>query len=191
MAIDYGTTGAGEPSDLDDITARYHREAPAQPAGVDAPPGFLYIHFKAFLYLQRGPVGYRERDAMHFPPESWSESTLEALASGCTQILAWRGLSPARPLEGLGVKHFYDLLQLFHFQLVRQSASPAPGGTILDGMEMKHIVQEHAVVLYNLVPAPSSVKAPGPPCPHCGAPLRTAKAKQCRACGRSWHDSPA
>lgn len=27
----------------------------------------------------------------------------------------------------------------------------------------------------------------GPPCPHCGEPLRTAKAQQCLSCGADWH----
>jgi hypothetical protein len=31
-------------------------------------------------------------------------------------------------------------------------------------------------------------RAPGPPCPYCGAPLRTDKAKQCFNCGMDWHD---
>jgi hypothetical protein len=26
-----------------------------------------------------------------------------------------------------------------------------------------------------------------PPCPNCGMPLRTNKAKQCRFCGKDWH----
>ena len=29
---------------------------------------------------------------------------------------------------------------------------------------------------------------PTAPCPFCGQPLRTAKAKQCRHCKRQWHD---
>lgn len=28
------------------------------------------------------------------------------------------------------------------------------------------------------------------PCPFCGAPLRTPRARQCRACGRKWHHTP-
>ena len=31
-------------------------------------------------------------------------------------------------------------------------------------------------------------KAAGGPCPHCGVPLRTSKAQQCRQCGMDWHD---
>lgn len=28
---------------------------------------------------------------------------------------------------------------------------------------------------------------PGPPCPECGEPLRTSKARQCFNCGADWH----
>jgi hypothetical protein len=31
-------------------------------------------------------------------------------------------------------------------------------------------------------------RSEGAPCPYCGAPLRTEKAKQCLKCGMDWHD---
>ncbi len=31
----------------------------------------------------------------------------------------------------------------------------------------------------------------GPPCPHCGSPMRTAKAQQCFTCGADWHGRSA
>lgn len=30
-------------------------------------------------------------------------------------------------------------------------------------------------------------RSPGPPCPHCGMPLATSRAKQCLHCHRDWH----
>src|SRR5262245_30828095 len=32
---------------------------------------------------------------------------------------------------------------------------------------------------------------PGPPCPFCGAPLKTSRAQLCLHCGADWHDDPA
>ena len=32
-----------------------------------------------------------------------------------------------------------------------------------------------------------SPRNPGPPCPHCGKPLATSRAKQCLHCHEDWH----
>jgi hypothetical protein len=37
-------------------------------------------------------------------------------------------------------------------------------------------------------PVREPVPWPGPPCPHCGKPLRSKLAKQCFECGMDWHD---
>jgi hypothetical protein len=39
--------------------------------------------------------------------------------------------------------------------------------------------------------ATASKNNQGPPCPTCGQPLRTAKARQCFKCGAKWHGDPA
>jgi hypothetical protein len=173
-----------------EIRERYEQEAAPPPAGLDVPRSFHYIHFKAYLYLLLGPDAYREGDALGRPPAALPELRLDAIRLGCQQILAWSGLTPDRPLRDIGVDGFYALMRLFHFRSVMQAALDAgSAGHVLDRMDMQHIVSSDQLRLYNLVTMrhigdPDS----GPPCPYCGAPLRTSRARQCRACGTDWHD---
>jgi len=172
----------------DEVFERYEREAPAPPQGVAVPGAFGYIHFKAFRFLLVGPSEYRETDALHLPPAHWPELTLEAVTHGCEQLVQWCGLSSDRPLEGIGVSGFYALLRVFHFEVASHQATESEPGMILDVMHMRHGIESTEITLYNRVRSPGLQKTPGPPCPYCAEPLRTSKAKQCRACGRDWHD---
>ena len=158
------------------------------PPGLTVPPVFFYIHFKAFLFLELGPDLYRKHDAFNLPPDYWAEEKLAAVTCGCRQISEWRGLSPDRPLEDIGIGGFYALLHLLHFELVSQALIDSDPVTMLDMMIMRHVVNAREITLYNRVNNPMLEKEPGPPCPYCGAPLRTPKAKQCRICGTDWHD---
>jgi len=63
----------------------------------------------------------------------------------------WRGLSPERPLEDVGIDGFYALLQLLHFKLTVQSAFDGGPGMILDEMQMEHVVDSRTITLYNRV----------------------------------------
>ena len=173
------------------LEARYQTEAAEPPAGVVVPEAFRYIHFKAFAFLTAGPDEYRTHDAFHRPPDNLPASRLDAIRRGCEQVLQYRGLSPDRPLEGLGVDGFYALIRLFHFQTVQTTAQATEdAGVLLDRMKMKHIVDSRELTLYNrVIVKPFGEKTDtGPPCPYCGQPLRTAFAKQCRHCGTDWHD---
>jgi hypothetical protein len=38
---------------------------------------------------------------------------------------------------------------------------------------------------------PEGERSPTAPCPHCGRPLRTPRARQCRFCRRDWHSTGA
>lgn len=165
-----------------------HLEQAPPPHGLDVPAAFRYIHYKSFGYLQLGPAVYREGDAFGMPPAEWPELTLDAVRVGCEQILAWRGLSPDSPLEGVGIGGFYSLLRMFHFERAEQTLVGSRGDLMLDEMRMKHGVDGREITLFNLVRSRRDEPEPGPPCPYCGQPLRTARAKQCRACGTDWHD---
>lgn len=173
------------------LRAAYESEAPRPPADVVVPDAFWYVHFKAFAFLTVGPDQYRRQDAFRQPPENLSAARLHEVNRGCEQFLQFRGLSPARPLVGIGVDGFYALSRLFHFALVQQAALETnTADTILDKMNLRHVVDKQELTLYNLVDIrrPSEPGGDGTPCPYCGKLLRTAFAKQCRRCGMDWHD---
>ena len=169
----------------------YQDEAPLPPADVVVPDVFWYLHFKAFAFVRVGPDEYRRHDALQQPPENLPATRLHAIQRGCDQILQFQGLSPDRPLEGIGVDGFYALLRLFHFELDQQAVLGTGAiETVLDQMKMRHVVDGQELTLYNLVTVkrPSEQRTDGVPCPYCGELLRTAFAKQCRHCGMDWHD---
>jgi hypothetical protein len=173
------------------LQAAYQDEVSPPPTNVAVPDVFWYVHFKSFAFLRTGSDEYRRHDALQQPPENLPATRLHAIEQGCGQILQFQGLSPDRPLEGIGVDGFYALLRLFHFALDEQAAFGTGAiGSILDQMKMKHVVDGRELTLYNLVTVrlPSEQRADRVPCPYCGELLRTAFAKQCRSCGMDWHD---
>ncbi len=135
----------------------------SSPSAAEVANAFAYIQFKASRFLEVGADEYRLGDALGQPPAEWDPSTIEIVAHGCQQILDGRGLTPERPLEGLGIPGFYKLLQLFHFKPREQVLlGDAPPGMMLDRMEMRHVMDGRAIVLYNLV---DSQPAKGPDAP--------------------------
>ncbi|TVR35921.1 MAG: hypothetical protein EA404_00240, partial [Spirochaetaceae bacterium] len=107
---------------MSDELERYRTQRPRPPAGVQIPDGFGYVQFKAFLYLELGPEGYRERDALHMPAADWPLAALEAIEHGCRQLFHWRGIGAEAPLEGIGIDGFYRLIRMFHFRVEQQTA---------------------------------------------------------------------
>lgn len=158
--------------------------------GGEVPDVFRYLHFKAFAFLRTGPEEYRKHDALGRPPVGLPASRMDAIRRGCEQIIEFRGLSYARPLEGIGIDGFYALIRLFHFESDHQTAltSDTPG-VVVDEMRVTHVMNSRTLTLYNRVTlkAFGETTATGSPCPHCGEPLRTPFAKQCRHCGTDWH----
>ncbi|MGN6545003.1 MAG: DUF4303 domain-containing protein [Aureliella sp.] len=69
--------------------------------------------------------------------------------------------------------------------LAAPAGKPAPRGRY----EWWHRLEKEMAADRAKAEAPFSRKRPhtGPPCPQCGAPLRTPLARQCVACGAKWH----
>src|SRR5262249_4743107 len=134
--------------------ARFDLYAPFAPEGFDVPKRFDSIRFKAFVYLEIGPEAYRDGDTLGFPPADWPPSKLDAVKSGCEQLLQWKGLTPEVPLEGIGVDGFDALLRMFHFDHVSHEVYAAVGlDHQLDRMVMCQVIDGWQVTLYNLVKA--------------------------------------
>ncbi len=134
-----------------EMIERYEAETLPPPSGLNLPEFFGYIHYKAYSYLARGPEAYRQQDGLGMPPEDASPDTLAILEKGCRLILEWHGIASERPLKGIGINGFYRLIELFHFDLVVQRATPEKDGTILDKMLIKHVVTGEEMTLYNEV----------------------------------------
>jgi hypothetical protein len=134
-----------------EMVERYEAETLPTPAGVNIPENFGYIHFKAYKYLKLGPDAYSAQDALGMPPNGAPPPLLALVEQGCRQIVNWKGLSPERPLQGLGIKGFYRMIEVFHFKVSEQSATFGNDGNVMDKMTIKHSVTGEQIALYNLV----------------------------------------
>lgn len=131
------------------MVERYQAETRPPPSGLKLPEKFVYIHYKAYSYLARGPVVYRAQDALGMPPEDTSPAILAVIEHGCMQILKWKGIEPVNPLESIGINGFYRLMDLFHFKVIAQSAVSGKNGTLLDKMKVQHSITGEILTLYN------------------------------------------
>ena len=71
----------------------------------------------------------------------------DAVASRSSSGVAYH---QSLPLEGLDIRGFRGLLQLFHFEAVLQSALALGTGEgyIIDAMQMRHVVDGREITLY-------------------------------------------
>ena len=60
---------------------------------------FVYLREKALIYVQKGPEEYRRLDCFQFPRLEWDYEQLDSLERGCQQIVDWKGLTSANPLD--------------------------------------------------------------------------------------------
>ena len=110
-----------------------------------------YVRAKARLLQKMGVSRFRSENPLKLPVVSLEPEVQGGLLHACGQLVAGRGFSMKKPLEGIDVAVCYALLETFHFQVVgRRSASMEEG--ILDRMQCQHRVKPEKIwVLYNLV----------------------------------------
>ena len=76
---------------------------------------------------------------------------IEKIKNGCQQILEGKGFRKQYPISNLGIKSFYKLFELFHFELINQKAIKLKNGHFLDKITFEHIVDKSIINYYNLV----------------------------------------
>jgi hypothetical protein len=87
---------------------------------------FAIIFAKAYNFLVKSPYNNFEwaviqLEILMSPGNMSVESEIEAIESGCEQILSGCGFTPELPITGLGVASFYNLLRLFGFESVTRN----------------------------------------------------------------------
>ena len=109
------------------------------------------VRAKARLLQKKGVRRYRMENRLDKGSSELSPELQAELLRACGQLVAGRGFSAKKPLEGIGVAACYAMLDTFHFQAVgRRSAAKEDG--ILDEMRCRHrVTPEKVWVVYNLV----------------------------------------
>jgi hypothetical protein len=115
---------------------------------------FPYLFSKAYAYLKIGPEKYRKNDYFNMPPSDLDQDELDAVESGCKQILQGIGFDVEKPFTGLQIRGFNLLLDLMHFEpIARKSQSTKIDGKtcFLDEIKFKHLMDQSEIIYYNLV----------------------------------------
>ena len=112
---------------------------------------FPYIFTKAYFFLSDGPEIYKKIDAFNLPNNSFSNIDIENIKIGCKQILIGKGFRKESPLEGIGVRGFYKLFELFHFEMTNQISYKIDAAKRLDKITFEHNVDKSKIECYNIV----------------------------------------
>jgi len=109
------------------------------------------INAKARRLLKLGRQRYRQSDHFDQPPEDLSDSEHRSLLHACQQFLDGKGFTGQQPLEDVGVRGLYILIQFLHFKVV-QRRSTYSDGSMLDELRCQHVLTpETQVALFNKV----------------------------------------
>jgi len=113
---------------------------------------YEYIRTKAQRYINIGLDEYQKNDAFDQPSGYLSKEDLEKLINGCKQVLQYQGMTPETAFENLEITGFYKLMELFHFEVVKQrTVKMKDDGHIVDEMHLVHIMSGQTMILFNRV----------------------------------------
>ena len=112
---------------------------------------FPYIFKKAYFFLRDGPQTYKNIDAFNLTDNSFSNIDIENIKIGCKQILIGKGFRKEFPLEGIGVRAFYKLFELFHFEMTNQISYKMDSFKRLNKITFEHNMDKSKIVCYNIV----------------------------------------
>ncbi|MGK0256994.1 MAG: hypothetical protein ACI96M_000422 [Candidatus Azotimanducaceae bacterium] len=115
-------------------------------------PGYVYMQSKAAVYLKMAPDVYRTQDAMGMPPDDATPEELALVELGMQLLLEGQGLTPDKPITGLGIHGFYCLASTLHFEREVQAIASMDQDHILDRINLVHAHDpDMSVTLYNRV----------------------------------------
>ena len=96
-------------------------------------------------------MAYRVQDAFGVSLKGTVPAILVMIEHWCTQILQWRGIESEKPLGSIGISGFYLFMELFHFNVIAQSANFSRDVTLLDKMKIQHAIKGEELTQYNLI----------------------------------------
>jgi len=113
---------------------------------------YEYIRTKAKRYIDIGFNEYRKADAFNQPSCTMTKERLLQLIRGCKQVIGYRGQTPETAFKGLEIQGFYQLMELLHFQVIKQRIEKMKSkGDIVDELHIEHIMSGQKMKLYNKV----------------------------------------
>jgi len=160
------------------------------PPGLYVPETYRRLFANVFLYKKLGTRLYRQLTDRRLPSRRW-RSALNNLSFGSGDgILEWRGLTPQRPLQqAMDISLFGELMRFGRLQIVSRQLlrvrddEPTRARFLVRSMSDGKEMWLYADLAYRMVARRSDQ-----PCPYCGQPLRTPRARQCGYCLMDWHD---
>ena len=115
---------------------------------------FSYLYIKANQFLKLGVDAYRMGDFFNQPPDDMSKKEITIIRKACKQIIKGNGFIKSKPLTGIGVAGFYDVMRLIHFKLksrktIYQYTYGKERGA-LDCITFEHFIDVRETTLYNI-----------------------------------------